>query len=240
MVSEPPIWRFLITTAAHSPQQLLSLSSLYGISHLPHRGKKPSRADSGSPGHRKGSGSSPKNDERKFRKDVKGLDVQMISFTLLIKVKKSCMEGLNIERESSRGQYLWKRSLTERANHPQEELMKVDQGTRRGLGQNRWMISTFFPRNSKEFESHGIAQYDFGSAKDDKLHSFDKSEEILHGRSKHRERRQSGSISVEEKPHRKSQSSPRRVDESRSRHKKRSRSKSVDDKHLFPKKFQGV
>nr|KYP67771.1 Tripartite motif-containing protein 45 [Cajanus cajan] len=50
-----------------------------------------------------------------------------------------------------------------------------------------------------------------------------KNEETLHGKSKHRERRRSRSVSVDEKPHRRNRSSPRKVDESRSRH-KRSRS----------------
>ncbi|XLS59545.1 hypothetical protein HN51_009300 [Arachis hypogaea] len=61
-----------------------------------------------------------------------------------------------------------------------------------------------------------------------------KNEEVLHGKSKNRERRQSRSVSVEEKPYRKSRSSP--VDESRFRHNKRLRSKFVHDKQCLPKK----
>ncbi|ESW25609.1 hypothetical protein PHAVU_003G050400 [Phaseolus vulgaris] len=71
---------------------------------------------------------------------------------------------------------------------------------------------------------------------DDRLHSS-KNEEILHGKSKHKERKRSRSGSVDEKPHRRSRSSPRKVDESRSRYKKRSRSKSVDDKHDSPERL---
>lgn len=48
-------------------------------------------------------------------------DLQMVRLIPLTKMKKSCMESLNIESEGDPGLYLWMRSLTEGADHPQEK-----------------------------------------------------------------------------------------------------------------------
>ncbi|KAJ7957244.1 RNA recognition motif (RRM)-containing protein [Quillaja saponaria] len=66
---------------------------------------------------------------------------------------------------------------------------------------------------------------------EDKLHSSDRTNEVLDGKSKHRERKRSRSVSVEGRIHRRSRSSPRNLDESRSKNIRRSRSKSLEDKH---------
>ena len=62
-------------------------------------------------------------------------------------MKKSRMESLNTEREGDPGHYLWMRSLTEGADHPQEKWMKVDPGTKNDRVQNLWMIGMILLRD---------------------------------------------------------------------------------------------
>ncbi|CAK8578473.1 unnamed protein product [Lathyrus sativus] len=189
-----------------------------------HRGRKQSRADSGSPSNRRGSRSSPKVVEKAIRNRRRSRS-------------RSSDDKLNLDKNEE--------VLHEKAKQRERRRSRsvsVDEKPHRSRSSPR-KVGESRPRNKKRSRSNSVDdkhplsdKLDENSnrrsiSSDDKV-NFDKNEEILPEKSKHRERRRSRSVSVGERPQRR-RSSPRKVDESRSRHRRRSRSKSVDDKrHL--------
>ncbi|KAL8088823.1 hypothetical protein AgCh_038559 [Apium graveolens] len=166
-----------------------------------HKGRKSSHASSRSPGHYKGSKSSPpSDDENKLRSRRR-------SRSKSVEVKHRSSDKLDESREGKLKRRDRRRSRSTSLEGKHQKKNKTDDA-------------------KSKHRRHSISK-----SPEDKHHSNDKYGKTREERSKHRSRRRSRSTSVEDDCRKSSRVSPKRSNEQKSSRRRRSRSKSVEHKH---------
>lgn len=166
-----------------------------------HKGRKSSHASSRSPGHYKGSKSSPQSD------DENKLRSRRQSRSKSVEVKHRSSDKLDESREGKLKRRDRRRSRSTSLEGRHQKKNRTDDA-------------------KSKHRRHSISK-----SPEDKHHSSDKYGKSREERSKHRSRRRSRSTSVEDDCRKSSRVSPKRSNEQKSGRRRRSRSKSVEYKH---------
>ncbi|RZB96327.1 hypothetical protein D0Y65_020213 [Glycine soja] len=175
----------------------------------PHRGRKQSRADSGSPSRRRGSRSSPKIDEKKLRNRRRSRSRSSDDRLHSIK-NEEISHGKSKHRERRRS-----RSLS------------VDEKPHRRSRSSPRKVDESRSRHKKRLRSKSV---------DDRHGSPERLDENRTRRSRHSDKRHSRSRSTETRDQTDVREDERKNQKSKHRDTKRSRSKSVEGKHRFKDK----
>ncbi|XP_057420523.1 uncharacterized protein LOC130714628 [Lotus japonicus] len=171
----------------------------------PHRGRKQSRADSGSPSHRRGSRSSPKIDEKKLRN------------------RRDSRSSSSDDKPNSFNKD--EEILQEKSKHRERKRSRsvsVDEKPQRRSRSSPRKVDESGSRHKKRSRSKSV---------EDKHNFPEKLEENRIRKSRHNDKRHSRSRSTESRDQTDAREDERKYGKSKHRDSKRTRSKSVEGKH---------